>query len=144
MTTRTRVQRPGQARAGARFREPVEIIEPLRPHLHGQTQFPEHRAGVRDQDGAVLGRAFEPGPGRKLSRNDCGQQCNQESCYRGAVSRQKAVCGNYHQEAAIHRDSSSRRLCDSTQHFHDIHILWSVMVTWLDTWPRGYSQCHSQ
>ena len=81
----------------------MEIIEPLRPHLHGQPQFPEHRAGVRDHDGAVLGPAFEPGPGRKQSRNDCGQQCNQESCYRAAVSRQKAVCGNYHQEAAIHK-----------------------------------------
>ena len=51
----------------------MEIIEPLRPHLHGQPQFPEHRAGVRDHDGAVLGPAFEPGPGRKQSRNDCGR-----------------------------------------------------------------------
>ena len=63
---------------------------------------------------------------------------NQESCYRAAVSRQKAVCGNYHQEAAIHRDSSSRRLCDSTQHFHDIHILWSVMVTGYRAQTRGH------
>ena len=85
------------------------------------------------ESGITMGRCWglhlNPAPAESKVEMIAGGACNQESCYRAAVSRQKAVCGNYHQEAAIHRDSSSRRLCDSTQHFHDIHILWSVMVT---------------
>ena len=88
--------------------------------------------------GRCWGLHLNPAPAESKVEMIAGGACNQESCRVTTESCmwQLSSRGRYSQAAEI-RDSSSRRLCDSTQHFHDIHILWSVMVTGYRAQTRG-------